>query len=978
MSNMDTGVFAFATSSNSQTFTPVRRRESTINTRQFNADPEQEWTTARCQRLLRALTSRVAILKKEISRFAQPGKDSNDDAGPRKVSASKGGDADWNQARKRIRKTYSTRGGKVNNGPQARGRVSKGSNTNKGRNSLIPGEVLVPTPLLARARGERPVEPAPLMTIQIPHEVDVMKTKRRRTRYTTGVPEGSFQLSKPLREIRQDITAIKYTTFEGIYNGLEALLRATEQERPDTGRKGARSLSTMALRAIPRYVTEQECLLEAYMQETGSKSAIQSRDIATEIYDELEGFGTSGYGWPQLRAVVRSHGIQVLGDAIRAGLFDMDFCGALVTLCIHTSAIDEAQSLLSALVSSAPYSRPKALHDSLSRPVAMLCKFAQHMGRHSFQYRQLAYIITSKLLPVEWLATKEFGSIWTEAIQSLRPESDNGDVLTFLDTSLSTLSTFGLSTGHRANTAPTASTGMVEAVGNTFSSLLTAFLSIIILNKETKDQEQPDNIVSERCDHFATLLRNCLIGYKHSNSSTTSPSILPLLANLFIDHEQTNLWASGSHVGDILLAHLERSGDDFASISSTYSEAVMFVCRVARCCGRGASNSGFEYLEHLHLMLESLLCGRSGSNVLMGLIVDSAFAFAQKVPDRKHLDYATSMDTKYYTRGFDSDASLHNMSVNDNDDENSGFRWEEGIGEWVTATPAAENAKRKFASDQASADDSECDTPYRPPSHLRRKVEEDPHPLAAYSSSPGRNESEDDDLAVRESSPELTHQDVEGPPEVLADRSVIEISSENEHSAVEESAMADSEDELADTSLQSVDSSTMETDDELELSFTEESLTSIPSPSLLKSTLTSNHRASIHRVPRLNRKLFCKSDDWQVFDESFASIASSLDSNNSNESSGPRREYIDRAPRLGRKALQTSEAWQLFEESDDELSSLSVSSQGDQALKDVTRSSITNARRARQAKPALTQAKSKAVGKRIAAPLGDSEDELCI
>ncbi|CZR54416.1 uncharacterized protein PAC_04300 [Phialocephala subalpina] len=980
MSNMNTGAFAFAPGSSFQTFTPVRRRESTINTRQFNADPEQEWTTARCQRLLRALTSRVAILKKELSRFAQPGNDSTaNGARSRKISASKGTDADWNQARKRIRKTYSTRGGKVNNGPQVRGRGRKGSVASKGRKSLIPGEVSVPTPLLARARGERLEEPAPFIAIPFPDVADVARTKRRRTRHTMGVPEGSFQLSKSLREIRQDITPIKYTTYEGIYNGLEALLRATEQERPETRRKGARSLSSMSLRAIPRYVTEQEALLEAYMQETGSKSAIQSRDIATEIYDELEGCGTAGHGWPQLRAVVRSHGIQVLGDAIRAGLFDMDFCGALVTLCIHTSAIDEAQSILSELVSSAPYSRPRALHDSPSRAVTMLCKFAQHTGQYSFQYRQLAFITTSKSLPVEWLATKDFGSIWTEAIQSLRPDSDNGDTLTFLGTSLSALSAFSSSTGIRVKTAPLASGGMVDAVGNTFSSLLTTFLSIVILSKEAGDKIHPDTLVSEqRCDHFLALLRNSLIDYKHSNPATTTPSILPFLANLFIDHEQTDLWSSDSHLGDVLLANLQQSGDDFASISSTYSEAVMFVCRVARCCGRGASNSGFEYLEHLHLILEKLLCGRAGSDVLMGLIVDSAFTFAQKVPDRKHLDYAASMDAKYRSRGFDTEASLHNISVNDNDDESSGFRWEEGIGEWVTATPAAENAKRKFSGDQDSADGFECDTPYRSPPHLRRRVEEPPLPVAD-SSSPRRSQDEDDDIPTREFSIKDTRQNVEE-SEVLADRSAIEISSESEHSVVEKSAVVESEDELAEISLQSLDSSTMDdTEDEIELSFTEESLASISSPSLLKSTLASNLRASIYRAPRLNRKLFRKSDDYQVFDESFASTASSQDSTDSNESSGPRREYIDRAPRLGRKALQTSETWQLFEESDDELSSLSVSSQGDQTLQDVTRTSVPNARRTRQAKTTWTQSKSKAaVGKQIAAPLSDSEDELCI
>jgi hypothetical protein len=961
---MDTGVFAFASSTNLQTFTPVRRRQSTINTRLFNADPEKEWTTARCHRLLRALTSRVAILKKEISRFAQPGKDTETET----ATTSRTGDADWTQARKRIRRTYSSRGAKA---------TSKGPKKPKGRKSYLPGEVLVPTPLLARARGEQPDEPA---RIAVSEELAPVKTKRRRTRYTMGVPEGEFQLTKPLRELRQDITAIRYTTYEGIYSGLETLLRATEQDKPETKRKGARSLSSMALRAIPRYVTEQEALLEAHMQETGSKSAIQSRDIATEIYDELESFGTSGYGWPQLRIVIRSHGIGVLHDAIRAGLFDVDFCGVLVSLCIHNSALDEAQSLVSALVSSTQYPQPKTLYDPLSRPVIMLCKFAQHSGHLSFQYRQLAYIISSKSIPIDWLAAKDFGSIWTEAIQLSRSELDNEDALTFLESSLAALAL-------SAEGASMTSHGMVEAVGNTLSSLLTTFVSIIILSKETEDQQELEASTQQH-NQFITLLRNCLFAYQHANVKMSSKSILLLLASMFTDQERSGLWEPGSDMVEILLTHLEQNGDDFAAISSTYSDSVMFICQVARCCGRGASNFGFEYLEHMHLILKNLVCGRAGTNVLMGLIVDSAFTFAQKVPDRKHLDYAADMDAMYCTRGFNTEASLHNIPVTNDDNENSGFRWEEGISEWVTATPTAEHTKQSLAMDPMSADDWECDTPYRPPQHLRRQIELEPIITTLVSSSPSYSQAQDKSSD--------TYPDVVSSPGPSSLTNVIEISSNDEQSAMDSSTI-ESEDELAETSLQSMDSSVVaetnvgaadtslqdmdtsavtETDDEIELSFTEESLFSMESPSLLKTSLASNH-ATVYRAPRLNRKIFGKSDDWQVFDESFDSTTSSLASNVSSEFSGPSREFIDRAPRLGRKAIQGSEAWQLFDESDDELSFLSVSSQGE-ALQDVTKTSVNNARRPRQAKPSVIQSKSKAGSKRIVAPSSDSEDELCI
>jgi hypothetical protein len=104
----------------------------------------------------------------------------------------------------------------------------------------------------------------------------------------TDDAEAHCELAESLRDIRQKTTAARYTTYEGIYNGLEALLRATTPVKLETKRrKGARSLFSTSLRAVPRYIIQQEALLQAHMEETGSKSAIESRDISMEIYDEL-------------------------------------------------------------------------------------------------------------------------------------------------------------------------------------------------------------------------------------------------------------------------------------------------------------------------------------------------------------------------------------------------------------------------------------------------------------------------------------------------------------------------------------------------------------------------------------------------------------------------------------------------------------------------------------------------------------------
>jgi hypothetical protein len=266
-------------------FTPARRRESTVNIRHFQADPEQKWTAARCHRLLRALTSRVAILNKEIARYTPA--PNGGDLKATSCNANASSSEDWNRKQKRIRRTYSSKGAKNGNAQSAPSVTSRNPNSSKGRRSLIPGEISIPTPILARARGEN-MESIPAVAVHDFHEPENRRNKRSRARYMTDDAEAHCELAESLRDIRQKTTAARYTTYEGIYNGLEALLRATTPVKLETKRrKGARSLFSTSLRAVPRYIIQQEALLQAHMEETGSKSAIEGRDISMEIYDEL-------------------------------------------------------------------------------------------------------------------------------------------------------------------------------------------------------------------------------------------------------------------------------------------------------------------------------------------------------------------------------------------------------------------------------------------------------------------------------------------------------------------------------------------------------------------------------------------------------------------------------------------------------------------------------------------------------------------
>jgi len=145
-------------------FTPVRRRESTINTRQFQGDQAQEWTTARCHRLLRALTSRVAILSKELGRFSsviQIEKIKFERIRERERGIKQHEPMQIGCKQKANSQTYSKKSSRTENDSRGNARQARGLPSKKGRRSLVPGEIAVPTPILARARGEPLAERGP-------------------------------------------------------------------------------------------------------------------------------------------------------------------------------------------------------------------------------------------------------------------------------------------------------------------------------------------------------------------------------------------------------------------------------------------------------------------------------------------------------------------------------------------------------------------------------------------------------------------------------------------------------------------------------------------------------------------------------------------------------------------------------------------------------------------------------------------------
>ncbi|CAG8981239.1 hypothetical protein HYALB_00003837 [Hymenoscyphus albidus] len=889
-------------------FTPVRRRVCDINTRQqIGGEREQEWTTARCHRLLRALTSRVAILKKELSLISGTAQGSNQIGAKvtkptRQRSSYPDDDADWTKkgsSKNKVKRTYSNRGGR-NTGARNAPNTPRTTSLVDGRKALILGEIHVPTPILARARGELSCENHDSSLTDCEADWQQIGKLGRPSNH----PESSLQLSGSIRSMRQTTEASRYAIYEGLYNGLETLLRSTN-EPAKVSRKGSRSLFSMCLRAVPEYIEQEENASLAYLEETGTKSSIDTRDIATEIYDDLEYLGTSGHGWKHLRIVVRSHGIKVLADAIRAGLLDVSFCSILITLCHQNFATEEAELLLSSLLASGPFQAPKTPYDQIPRPLLLLRKFTEATGRHTFQYQELASLLSNGSLPVGWLATKDFRAFWTGVVQRISPESMDSGVLEFLEISIPLIA--GTDYFGKGFTEP-----ILQAIESTFSSLLTTILSILILSTETGEVAS-----SNTCGSLIALFRGSLQQFEALYPSE-DPSVMLLVANLFAE-----VFGNSGH-GSSFIEHLVNQIREVLGgcddNSTVCDDVAALICSMARCCGRGSASMGFEHLELLHSTLENATQDMEGTHYFQGFIFDSAMAFANQSPEPAHINYATMIEKKFGHRKMPPE---NQSKLCEAANPGIGFRWEEGIGEWITATPI--NSLKKY--NVFNTFTLIKTTSQRESLPLRQK-----RAWETFSSGSTRS---------------------------------------NQSSAAEPFEVVESVDGGITDGNNSDSSSILEE----ESIFSEVSICS-SSSSISRSRVCSD-LSEPDQAPSKRRRLRA-SQSRRSFDDFYTtSMSSSASSSHYARKLRSGRNDSDRAPKLESRACRSSQTRQTTsDDSDDELSILSVSmSQPESGTLGLT---SCRGFRDRRSKRVQTSKRRKSIAGRRASLEAESEDELCL
>ena len=699
---------------------------------------EPAWTTARCNRLLRPLSSKIALLRKasngtgsrrnsgaeeresespqpescHISSGAKP-KCTKDKRWflPSPVSSLGIHGLNWDPSprpRKRVKLTYSSRETDHSIKSEAISLQTIQSGPGGGNSAWIAaGFVNVDRPLLPSIAA---------------HECPSRETNMNGHKKVSQ--SSLYSVNARSREVFRRYAKADYPDswklFEGIHSGLETLLKATSKNLVGN-RDGARSLLSTCLRKAPEYIASQERWCRAQDPESAD-------EVSSSIYRELETVGARTLqGSNALQEVVRAHGVDLIGSAVIDGLICFPVASRLVKLCLHLEAYDEGQHLVECILRNKSFPQPTSRDDVLfSQELSILDQFAIITGRFGFLYRKLTTLFENRLLPIEWISSPDMIERWSGVVQCISEgNSEARDAGTLLRTVI--LMSEGqpfpsmASYIHRLRIHPTnfpsdADEGwpQIDKLNETDS-----FQMHVKCNSNQMEGETPKT-------GLRLLAALCALDFAQNLATGLNSANTPVLQDLAVEAHQI------IETKEIYSQAMERSGfnadgpclvllaaglsfsmaktDDTAlrwcpnifegtRLSDQFhSKAASFLSIVACWRGQALASDGFEFMQEIVQQLLGVLssgCYLSETRTLVGSIATTAaIQYASTTSKPRHLSWALDTEKRVneMTVGL-ACQTPRRMPEGGLAKARLGFRWEEGICEWVSGTPGVPKPK---------------------------------------------------------------------------------------------------------------------------------------------------------------------------------------------------------------------------------------------------------------------------------------------
>ena len=701
------------------------------------------WTSARCNRLLRPLSSKIALLRKE-KQFECQSKERLltasviDNAGCKRLIGTDDGtrglgqhrapassieeDGEWEanpRPYKRIKRTYSSK---------TKTCISKGSG-NEAVNTT-------PEPFTNNAVIELPSQ-----LLSGPRQLEIPQVDDAGCQRLPQTSRDPF----PISTLPKDSVPANWKLVDGICKAFAALLKATNIWKLSHN-IGCRSLLSTCVRKVPRYIDVEEALLK--VDEPDSDV-----DVPTMVYNDLEQYGSMP-GWEPLRLLVRTHGVQLITDAIQEGLLGLLVAKHVYHICLDVFANDEAQCIIRSLISLDRFGQSPAQEHigpnslDLHLIVTKLDNLAFGCGRRGFLYRQTAAMLDSCTITTDWISSKPMVRTWNEAIRSITQGDEDAQAAALL---LRTAVKASYKTGvamprddvddlrlrlHQASHRPTLRSSRTNRLTEDIISTQPKALTTDKVQRKNSDSGEVSTLVNVLTVLTAVARLQGLSIRTASGSSTLALTVLQELAfevSQAIELSQQGDWNQhlrepcGDSLQLCLLAaglaelpsnqhdHEFSSQDipclnalaDLASSKEIFSGAGPFLCTVARYCGRANSDDPFDVIkvlvDDLATISKSACAVKTTRKLCRELALAAAFTYSEDTSRPVHLDWALRVEANLTRKNVSTPRpAAMKTPLRSDSRRNDCFRWEEGICEWIMKTPALQLQKPSVMKSEPS------------------------------------------------------------------------------------------------------------------------------------------------------------------------------------------------------------------------------------------------------------------------------------
>lgn len=605
----------------------VEKRLATKRKRSHNSiRGDIPWTAARCNRLLRTITSRINILRKQAKLSASSSNNQTNVSNPQRAKMSEMEE-------------------------QTPPPLSRSTTFQSNDPEWVPGARSKPVARTYAGKCKAPVRPATKKSdsgFSTPFVKRLLKTQECSTveRQTNSIDWGrQTGRSKGTRQLPVQLGSSNEEAQRNLVTAFRSLLTATS-EAPTPERTGAPSLLSSCLRRVPAYIS-----LEAEELDADDNA---SEDVCSSIYSELETLGTNSTGgWLGLREIVRAQTIQHIQDAIRERLIHDARITELTEICSRNGALREADALIQSWIARDSEDVSRKL-DECHSALAQLTEL--RLTNHALQLylRRHTDLVDNHHV---WISDilRPGSAPLKDMIKALIRGPSQEEALTFLEA------------------AVFKDCAVPDSTSLPIFTRLAGLLVSIALTQASDAASTPGH-------ELATVVHRIAIHTLQSQDSERGRSLHPFVMASALLH-----LADLSTKSDTVFVQIP---DLITRISQHQSVFVKFTCDVVHHVCRFSNE---DELSALLLVTRGFLnppvevCAEQWHS-LSRVAFEIAFAYAEQTGisiDQHFADSSNAVNKLAGSAATETPRRRPNLS---------GFKWEEGLCEWVAATPLLQKA----------------------------------------------------------------------------------------------------------------------------------------------------------------------------------------------------------------------------------------------------------------------------------------------